>query len=697
MRRFASGKPRRAPFPYDLKVNGTGVMLLDEAFDSQQPAPLGQVQPGDFSPSAQNPMIESSHEWRDFSRGFGLRMQQGSEGLRALGGVRNDGRYRFASRADCSVQGQVIFGPKLNTLTPSTVDSTTGYVDADEIGGVLWAWNGRYGQKRTSDSDWNTSRKDFGSGKAVTGTVHFFTNAGGGSDFIYIGMGDSELMYKFDGTTFTQHASLYALCFAGKGRDLFRAHSINEIAKVDTDADPWTAGNWSADNNFTIGDKTSAIVRMAVHPAEFLVVFKTDGVYTLDDEGQDHQLHKFPIDSENAKRVWRDENYLYAMYSHALWRFDENMVKEQIGPELAADNDSPVRGWITTGCETNTGMYAGLYNPDTADSYLMKFGGWADDGNGGYHRIDAWHGSLSGVAAGDVAGSPGFLPSAADFSGIRIHVMYVSSIGAPTGYQRCYCFCSDGTLQWFILPLSPNPAVCASYEFYDTIDSLFSGLANSVCAVFLPAWHANFPNEEKNIRAATGTGTKLDSSNTIAAIYMRTYGATSAYSSYAGSGTAGAGWATSIPGARIAVNRAVTLLDAAVVLRRVTVSGGNAIGNTPVMNGVGVSYSVHPPIARGLVRGPWHVLCEDGLLKRDGRPFTLGAVQIASLMKAACELSSGVTVIYPGTEAGETLELKQYQEHLVWDRRLRKARKVCSFVGVTTDQLQGSSEVHALG
>ena len=136
MKPFSGGRPRRRPWPYSAVINGIGVMLLEGQPDSPgligaSPPPLGQVTPLEFSPSAQNPAVEGAHEWRDLSGGFGLRMQQGA----------HDHQYRYARRANCSIKDQIIFGPKINTLTPGT---TAGITDFFEIDSSLYALAGRY-------------------------------------------------------------------------------------------------------------------------------------------------------------------------------------------------------------------------------------------------------------------------------------------------------------------------------------------------------------------------------------------------------------------------------------------------------------------------------------------------------------------------------------------------------------------------
>lgn len=666
------------PTGVDTRV---GVMLVDlptgSDLEGVHPKTLRPPEGGPDRASAQSPDQESAHEWRDFSLGFGLKMQQGQ----------NDRRYRFAQDADASIANQLIFGPKINALTPSVVDATNGYQGSFEIAGGLYAINGRYVQKRTSDADWNTGRKDFGAGNAALEAVVFWTNVAGGANYAYVAMGDSNFIWRFDGTTWTQSADLEALCFCSRGRDLFRALNTNEVSRVDTDANPWTAANWTADNTFTIGDKTSTIVRMMTNAAGQLVILKTDGVYVLDETGQDWCLYKFPIDAENGRMPYFAENWIYATFGRSHYRFGPDMGREHIGPEKYADNDSVVRGYITAGVETDFANYCGVYNPDTGNSYLLKFGAWVPGPDGGSHeRIDAWHGSLSNVNMGLTSGD------AEDFGTKKIHHMRKSAVGAPTAHSRCYIFTSDGLIHWFILPCVPNPAACTSYEY-----SIMTGGADDARGrVFVPYWHGGFPSDEKLILAAATVGTRFSSTARGGGLLFSKGGDTAyAYTQYP---VASADFSTAIPGNRYQIsgqpgstlgagwasNPVATLLGVAIELQRLVASAATA---TPVQNSTSLLFAVHPPIA---MTYQFHVVAEDGLVNREGRALRVGRKKIQELMKYACGLSAGVTVILPN-EVTETMTLTGYTEGTLFEGPKRKPRQIVSFNGASTKRSGGAT------
>ena len=312
---LGNGPPRRRPFPNDVIINGVGYMLYkgkDGAkIAAEHPDPIAAAQASEFSYSAQNPMLEATTPYESLHLGFGQGVQQGL----------NDHRYRHGSGIDASVEGSIVLGPYMNTVTPENeLDTTNGITGFFEIGGSLYALNGRYVKKRTADTaaGWGTTSKDFGAAKAALNVIVHKQNTGGSTTLAYVAMGDSELMYKFDGTTWTQHATLYALDFEVSGREFYRGHTVNQMAKVDENADPWVAGNWTAANSFYVGDNSSAIVSLVTNAAGILVVMKTDGMYVLDETGQDLKLYAgmrfIPNNSDNGKFHWLDNDQLHVTY-----------------------------------------------------------------------------------------------------------------------------------------------------------------------------------------------------------------------------------------------------------------------------------------------------------------------------------------------------------------------------------------------
>ena len=637
------------------------------------PPPLNQQAPQEFKATAQNPAVENSFEWRDLSRGFGLRMQIGP----------NDRRYRYARRVDLSIANQWCLGPEITKITPNAVDTTNGCSKFFEIGSNLYLCNGRYLHLRTSDSDWNTGRVTvasasspvtanaaaFESGKAVVDVITFHSNAAGVANYAYLGMGDTEFIWRFDGTTFTQHASLTSRAWCQEGSNLWRSPSANIVAKVDLNSDPWNAANWSADNQFTIGDESSPINSMILTASGVMLFMKTDGIYTLDEFGKDHMHYSgmhFAVDAENGKFPYLSGNWVYCTYGGRHLRIGPNLELEPIGPERYIDNDSIVKGYITRGCETPFGNYAGLYNPDSDNSYLMKSNAWGLNDSGQYERVDdVWHGSLSNFV--DTSQPLG----AEDFGGAKIQAMKVSTEGAPTRHSRLYMGNSDGTIAWFDLPCTPNPMNCTDYKTAQ--DGVKTG------TVWLPYWHAGFPNNPKDIRAGTAIGTSL-AIGPAPAYYMeslviRTAGAGTNYTAY--KQTDGTPFISAVSGKRNGIGYEATLLDMAVNLYADTDT------DSPILQGVGLAYAVKLPIQQIY---PLNIIAESGLVNREGRRFTYGADRIRDVVKDAAGVTIGVGIYLPD-ELLHQLVLGQYTTHTMWDHRVKQSRDVITVSAVDADPL----------
>lgn len=306
-----------------------------------RPATLDQVAPSSFEYGSQSPLAERIHIWDDLSLGYGLGIQEAFA----------DHKVRYTICADTSIGGLIQKGPAIGELTPGTTDATNGVVKLFEIAGVVFSVNGQYVHRRASDVSW-TLEHDFTAGKAATDVVVFTTNSGS-TPYAYFAMGETEPIWRFDGTTWTQHASLVATHFALVARDLYRSLLTNQVSKVDSDADPWVAANWNNINSFRAGDKSSAITQLAVTSQSQLLIFKTDGIYTLDSDGEDNQLWpfmRFAPSSDNGRFGGQFLNDLYTTYGGVHYRLrqvDGIVELDQIGPERLVENNSPVKGPVT--------------------------------------------------------------------------------------------------------------------------------------------------------------------------------------------------------------------------------------------------------------------------------------------------------------------------------------------------------------
>ncbi|MDQ1307659.1 MAG: hypothetical protein QG671_3492, partial [Actinomycetota bacterium] len=188
------GPPRRRPYPADIVIDGRGYMLgklnKQAALISTRVPGLDNVTPSDYSYSSESPTEGRIASWDSLILGYGLMRQE----------TANDQRARHCINADTSA-GVWQKGPYIATYTPSTKDTTNGIANFFEIEvsnvATLFALNGRYCHMRTSDLDWDTSRKDFGASYAATDVEVFYSNVSGGVKYAYVAMGDSWPIYRF--------------------------------------------------------------------------------------------------------------------------------------------------------------------------------------------------------------------------------------------------------------------------------------------------------------------------------------------------------------------------------------------------------------------------------------------------------------------------------------------------------------------
>lgn len=640
------GTRRRRPWPNDMIISGQPVMLgrpnnrASTPVISKKPQDLSGVVPQEYGETARSPLIERPITYADLSLGMGLKVQDGG----------GDRRYAYALNADLSVSASAAWckGPAITTLTPATTDSTNGVSKFFEIGGNLYALAGRYCLYRSSDSSWPVS-KDFGSGKAAV-DVEVFNSNGTGTIYAFVAMGDAEKLYYFSGATtttvWTQHATLYARAFAKLGSEFYRAHDTNLLAKVDTDADPTDDANWTADNAFRIGDRTSGVVRLAKTADGSLIVFKTDGVYTLTEAGQDVELYpnlRLATDNDNGKATGVFLNDLYVNYLEGFYRLVRNgdaLDIEAIGPERLQQNDSVVKGRITAFAgHANFHAYAGLYNPDTGNSYLMKFGSYVNDQVGRATRVDAWHGSIS-----------------AAYASKKITALYKSKVGAATGHYRLYMGFSDGTIGWFTLPCVANPAACTSYTF-STADG----------EVYLPTFHGGFRSEKKNLRSFSIAGTRLSSTNYAQMHYQEDpdLAYTSFGTDFDTTPSEIASFATGVFG---------SLIDLKIILK------SSSSASCPLVTSATLYYQVRPPLFEIY---EFDVLTENGLVRHDGSPLRQAANAIRETLRANASSASTITVVFPD-ESEKEMTVIDHSERLAWNDRTRSWQAAIHVVAAET-------------
>src|SRR5437868_3663735 len=108
-----SGPFRRAPWPFDIVISGTGLMLGRNGPKDTEPLKAAKAQfysdqpgPGDIDQESAPPIVELPHSWDDFSLGFGLEIDS------SLGPTK---KYRNCLGVDCSIAGFAMKGPLITT------------------------------------------------------------------------------------------------------------------------------------------------------------------------------------------------------------------------------------------------------------------------------------------------------------------------------------------------------------------------------------------------------------------------------------------------------------------------------------------------------------------------------------------------------------------------------------------------------
>jgi hypothetical protein len=423
---------------------------------------------------------------------------------------------------------------------------------------------------------------------------------------VFVALSTGVAQWSSNGTTWTPMATFGALAFAVIGREFWWADDVNRLRKCDTNADPTVEANYTA-LIFRAGDKSSIITSLAVSAAGTLLIFKTDGVYTLDGAGDDHSLFpflKFGQDANNGKFWGQFENDVYVAYGRQFIRISPQLSMEEIGPEKLVSNDSDVRGRITSFAAVGTMFaYAGIFNPDTLTSYLMKFGSWVSQEQSTPMHIDAWHGSLSGP-----------------FANRSISALFVSSIGAPPGHTRTYLGFSDGTIGRMVNPCVPNPAACMAYRF--AVGDSF---------IDLPLWHGGYHASRKSLRHASVTGT-LDATDYVTVEYKLDPAAAS-WTQLGGTFDSAVYEQMSFPTTASAVLAAFRLhLVNTVNLK------------SPLVSAFSIGHALRP---QRFMTVQVDILCADGLVRRDGVPLRIGRKEIQRVVEAAVDNPGAVTCTLP--------------------------------------------------
>jgi hypothetical protein len=611
---------RREPWPYHMLINKTG-LLLGQAkpgapqLVSSKTQDIAQVAPPDFSYGGTSPQSDRQEPYESLALGMGMRLQDKWQ----------DYRYAQAMGVDLSVWPWCK-GPQVSSVIPGTTDAVQGIRTFFELGGRLYAAAGRYVlQKAVGVNTWSVV-KDFGASIVIL-NVTVFTSNFDGVQRAFFALSSGVAQWTSNGSAYTAFATFTALAFIALGREFWWADDINRMRKCDTNADPTNEANYT-NLIFRAGDKSAPITNLLQTAAGTMVIAKTDGLYTLDQAGDDHSLFpflKFAKRVDNGRWAGQFENGLYVSYGKVFFRLNADLSLEEVGPEKLMTNDGPVRGQVTAFCGVGD-MFAlaGLYNPDTQIAYLMKFGGFVAATQAsafaaaaqGSARVDVWHGSLSHG-----------LPN------VVIQALFESSIDAPSGHTQTWMGLSDGSVAYLINPCVPNPAACMAYLF-DVGDGW----------VDLPIWHGGYHASIKSVRHLAVTGTFLDAQDFVTVDYKLD--------------PTLAAWTTlpNVFDSQIYEEFAMPT-DAAAVLAAFRVHLQNTAATaSPQVSAFAVGHALRP--AR-YMQFECDILCADGLVRRDGVPLRIGRQEIQHLVEQAVDTAGAVAVTLPN-ESIQQLSFTDY-------------------------------------
>lgn len=596
---------KRNPYPYHVNIGGRGFMLGSQGKNqpmlvSQKSQDIAQVAPPDYSYGGANPVGDRQEPYEALTLGMGLALQENWE----------DRRYLSSRAVDLSVWPW-LKGPEIVMFSPPARDSVAGVAKFFELGGVLYCAQGRYILRRVSDAQWNVV-KDFGAGMACLDVAVFTRNADD-IERAFVALDNGLAHYSIDGTTWTPMATFHALAFAVTGREFWWADNVNRLRKLDTNSDPTNEANYTS-LIFDIGDGTSPITALMVSAGGTLVVSKTDGLYTLDAAGDDHELFpflRFAPHPNNGKAWGQYENNLYVAFNHSFGRVSNALDWTPVGPEKLINNTSGVSGKISAfaGVETMFAL-AGIYNGETGTGYLLKFGAWVsrDQGqqqqdSGDAQHIDSWHGSLSEPLVGRA-----------------IQTIFISAIGAPAGHTRAYLGMSDGSIGYLLNPCSPNPASCTDYRYH-----VGDGWVD------LPVWTGTFPATVKSLRYFSVTGPLLDATRYVTLEY-RVDEATiwtpldnrfdsQVFETYPFPPTSEG----TLVGFRVHLHNA-------------------AATSSPQVAAVSIGHAVRP---KRVMQFSCDILCADGIVRRDGVVMRMGRKDIRRWIEQAVDNPGAILCVLP--------------------------------------------------
>lgn len=394
---------RRNPYPYDVRLNGTGLRLR-EGVMGKRVLPMENYQATVQEYGTDDLYLERSYTFRRAYSGMGDSTQQG-----------NGTPSRYAYGRNCWTFGAYRgLGPRWHAVVPPAAEGpVAGIVEAPHTDGqlALFVLAGRYVRRWDGDTGAEQSLSlDLGAGVRAETWTRWEANTPGGPAYAALYLTDSSSrLWRYQAGGWTQLSGAPTASFiCATGVELWRGAG-NDVSKCE--GDPNVPGSWTAP--IPVGDPEVPLSGLG-QLAGRLFIFKQDGtVWALQggaDVGRARNLAPGLATTptpENGRRPVAWDGGLFFRVDTSLWKLTaggDGTTFDRMGPERLVDNTSPVRGPVVSFAGDGAwGAYGCLYNATVDGSYLCGHGNWvpadpASPDAGTFAFVPAWNGSLLDLA-----------------------------------------------------------------------------------------------------------------------------------------------------------------------------------------------------------------------------------------------------------------------------------------------------------
>jgi hypothetical protein len=324
----------------------------------------------------------------DFSPGFGRKFEKRDPGL----------AYYYATGIDCSQQGVVTLGPLVREATVSGISSILKFVSAG--GSAIYALavdsSGDGHLLRTTGDPASSTTPTWVDQAEFPGADDADQDLPGACIAAFRGTGDSVVrlymgaesahayMHAVEpGTTITEHTGSEPAGGFAVGTDEFWRFEpgTSNISKTTNGGATPTWGS-----NIVVGEQGRDITGIVFGidktqsdsgKANRLYVLKTDGLYTVNQEGTDFDQYLTPFWKEhyhpkNGTSFGVHGDWLLFRFDEGVWAYSFGAGwMEQVGPEILPGNDV-LRGVPTAFCSDGKYAYVAIKSNANNITYIYK-------------------------------------------------------------------------------------------------------------------------------------------------------------------------------------------------------------------------------------------------------------------------------------------------------------------------------------